>query len=59
MFEEAFEMTDMVKKFGIGTQTLQQAAKIRGFHRGEERVPVAVGQILCGLGVPCGGKEIA
>ncbi len=52
-------MTDIVKKFGIGTQALQQAAKIRGFHRGEERVPVAVGQILCGLGVPCGGKEIA
>jgi hypothetical protein len=33
--KEAFEMTDMVRKFELGTKTLEQGAKVRGFNKVE------------------------
>ncbi len=34
-------MTDMVKKFEIGTQTLKQGAKVRGLNKGIEALNIA------------------
>ena len=34
-------MTDMVRKFELGTKTLEQGAKVRGFNKGMEALNVA------------------
>jgi hypothetical protein len=54
--KEAFEMTDMVKKFELGTAALQQqGAKARGFNKGIEALNIAA--MLERHGITFGGNE--
>ncbi|MEE1111409.1 MAG: hypothetical protein UIH99_04310 [Alphaproteobacteria bacterium] len=49
-------MTDMVKKFGLGTATLQQqGSKVRGFNKGMEALNVAA--MLARHGITFGGND--
>ena len=49
-------MTDMVSKFKLGTKTLEQGAKARGFNNGEQALDIA--KIFQNFGLTFGGTEI-
>lgn len=39
--KRAFEMTDMIDKFNVGIEALQQGAKAHGYRKGAEAVNLA------------------
>ena len=39
--KRAFEMTDMIEKFNVGVEALQQGARAHGYRKGAEAVNLA------------------
>ncbi|MBP3340862.1 MAG: hypothetical protein IKW09_00385 [Alphaproteobacteria bacterium] len=56
MLKEAFEMTDMVSKFNVGIDSLQQGGKAHGFKKGAEAVNLAA--IFQARGITFGATDI-
>lgn len=55
-FKRAFEMTDMIDKFNVGIEALQQGVKAQGYRKGAEAVNLAA--IFQARGITFGASDI-